>query len=45
MAYYKAIIAARKGDFETAKTELAKASANKAFAERAENDVEFMKMK
>ena len=45
MAYYKAIIAARKGDFETAKSELAKASANKAFAERAENDVEFMKMK
>ena len=45
MAYYKAIIAARKGDFETAKTELAKASANKAFAERAEKDVEFIHMK
>ncbi|MBO4572051.1 MAG: hypothetical protein J5699_09020 [Bacteroidales bacterium] len=45
MAYYKAIIAARKGDVETAKSELAKASANKAFAERAEKDVEFAHVK
>lgn len=45
MAYYKAIIAARKGDVETAKSQIAKASANKAFAERAEKDVEFAKIK
>ena len=45
MAYYKAIIAARQGDFETAKSQIAKASANKAFAQRAENDVEFAKVK
>ncbi len=45
MAYYKAIIAARKGDVETAKSQIAKASANKAFAQRAENDVEFAKIK
>ena len=45
MAYYKAIIAARQGDFETAKSQLTRASANKAFAERAANDVEFAKMK
>lgn len=45
MAYYKAIIAAREGNVETAKAELEKVSKNKAFAERAENDVEFMKIK
>ncbi|MCI2081866.1 MAG: hypothetical protein LKK19_00585 [Bacteroidales bacterium] len=43
-SYLKAIIAARKGDNETAKTWLGKATKMKKFAERAEKDIEFAKI-
>ena len=44
-SYYRAIIAARQGKVETAKAELEKACKNKAFAERAEKDIEFAKIR
>lgn len=44
-AYQKAIIAARKGDVETAKTEIANASKREDYAKRIVNDIEFAKVK
>jgi len=43
-AYYRAIIAARQGKVATAKAELEKACKMKAFAKRAETDIEFAKI-
>jgi len=44
-SYLKAIIAARKGDVEAAKTALATAVKNKFYADRLVNDIEFAKVK
>ena len=44
-SYMRAIIAARQGNFDTAKAELEVANKNASFAERATKDVEFAKLR
>ena len=45
MSYLKAIIAARQGNVEAANAALETASKDEALAERAENDIEFAKIR
>ena len=44
-SYLKAIIAARQGNVEAANAALETASQDEALAERAENDIEFAKIR
>ena len=44
-SYQRAIIAARKGDAQTAKAEIEKAAKRADYAKRIETDVEFAKVR